>query len=556
MDLDTDIIIIGAGMSGLGLAVQLVRQYGHRNFEIIERSNHIGGTWRANSYPGCGVDVAGHYYSYSFSLNPDWSLKYPLRPEILEYYENVTEKYSIEKHIKFQSVVTSAHWDKSSGTWLVSIKNLKTSKIYRRRCKVLVSAVGLLSEPNPVNISGASSFQGPIFHTGEWDNSFNWKDKEVIVIGNGCSATQVIPAISQGNEAVKKVTQFARSAQWILERPNPSYSSLFRWTMKWVPLAMRTYRFVQYYYADWDFKSFPIESGAPIRKMYADYHREYIRRTSPEKYHEFLLPTSEIGCKRRVMDTDYLESLHRDNVELVYQDPIEEIVENGVRTKSGRVVKADAIVLANGFQVNRPILTLDLHGEEGVGVADHWDRVSEGSPSAYFGTCLAGFPNFFIIMGPNTASGHGSVTYTSECQIGFTLRVIKPILNALRAQRSSLPVIGQKTDIVKLKPEAEAADIDTVQERLKGLVWASGCTSWALDPKNGRNTTMYPDFQYKYWIRSIFIPWDDFELSTSKPAAALLASKVPGIGTWLAASTSVAVLAYLMYQRLPLGKLH
>ncbi|KAI1278245.1 putative monooxygenase [Xylaria sp. FL0933] len=556
MDLDTDIIIIGAGMSGLGLAVQLVRQYGHRNFEIIERSNHIGGTWRANSYPGCGVDVAGHYYSYSFSLNPDWSLKYPLRPEILEYYENITAKYSIEKHIKFQSVVASAYWDESSGTWLVSIKNLKTSEIYRRRCKILVSAVGLLSEPNPVNIPGASSFQGPIFHTGEWDNSFNWKDKEVVVIGNGCSATQVIPAISQGNEAVKKVTQFARSAQWILERPNPSYSSLFRWTMKWVPLAMRTYRFVQYYYADWDFKSFPIESGAPIRKMYADYHREYIRRTSPEKYHEFLLPTSEIGCKRRVMDTDYLESLHRDNVELVYQDPIEEIVENGVRTRSGRVVKADAIVLANGFQVNRPILTLDLHGEEGVGVADHWDRVSEGSPSAYFGTCLAGFPNFFIIMGPNTASGHGSVTYTSECQIGFTLRVIKPILNALRAQRSSLPVIGQKTDIVKLKPEAEAADIETVQERLKGLVWASGCTSWALDPKNGRNTTMYPDFQYKYWIRSIFIPWDDFELSTSKPTAALLASKAPGIGSWLAASTSVAVVAYFMYQRLSLGTLH
>ncbi|KAI1423130.1 putative monooxygenase [Xylaria sp. FL1777] len=555
MDLDTDIIIVGAGMSGLGLAVELIRQYGHRNFEIIEKSDHIGGTWWANSYPGCGVDVAGHYYSYSFSLNPDWSLKYPLQPEILNYYESVADKYAIKKHTKFQSIVTSAHWDESSGTWLVSVKNLENSETYDRRCKILISAVGFLSHPNPCNFPGASSFQGRIFHTAEWDHSFDWKGKEIVVVGNGCSATQVVPAISQGDGAVKKVTQFARSAQWILERPNPQYSSLFRWTMRWVPLAMRTYRFLQYYGSDWDFKSFPIESGAPIRKMYTDYFGEYIRRASPKKYHEFLIPKIEIGCKRRVMDTDYLECLHRDNVELVYKDPIEEVVENGVRTKSGRIVKADAIVLANGFQILKPLLTLNLRGENGITVADHWDKVSEGSASAYFGTCLSGFPNLYIMMGPNTASGHGSVTYITECQIGFTLRVIKPILNALKAQRSSLPVIGQKTDVIKLKPEAEQADINTVQEKLKGLVWATGCTSWALDPKNRRNTAMYPDFQYKFWLRSLFVPWRDFELSTSKPAAEVLASKSLGVGSWLVASTSVAVAAYLIYQRSPLGKL-
>lgn len=170
---------------------------------------------------------------------------------------------------------------------------------------------------------------------------------------------------------MKKVTQFARQAQWIFERPNPEYSSLFKWTMKWVPFAMRSYRFLQNYYAEWDFKSFPTESGAPIRKMYADYQGGYIQRISPAKYHEFLLPKIEVGCKRRVMDTDYLECLHRDNVELVYKDPVEEIVENGVRTKSGRFVKADAIVLANGFQVLKPLLTLNLRGEGGVTVADH-----------------------------------------------------------------------------------------------------------------------------------------------------------------------------------------
>ncbi|KAI1366479.1 putative monooxygenase [Xylaria arbuscula] len=556
MDLDTDIIIVGAGISGLGLAVQLVRKFGHRNFEIIEKSSCIGGTWSANTYPGCGVDIVGHAYAYSFALNPNWSIKYPLQPEILEYYQNVADKYAIGKHIRFHSIVTSARWDESSGTWLVSVKNLETSETYDRRCKILVSAVGLLSEPNPCDIAGATSFQGPLFHTADWDHTFDYKGKEVVVIGNGCSATQVVPAISEGDGAVKKVTQFARSAQWVLERPNPPHSDLFRWSMKWVPLAMRTYRLLQTFWTEWDFKSFPIESGAPLRKMYQAYFGAYIRKTSPEKYHEFLLPKSDIGCKRRVMDTDYLDSLHRDNVELVYKDPIEEIVETGVRTKSGRVVKADAIILANGFRIMNSLLTLNPQGENGETVADHWDKVSEGSASAYFGTCMSGFPNFFIIMGPNTASGHGSVAYTSECQIGFTLRVIKPILNALKAQRSRLPVIGQKTDVVKLKPEAEVVDIDTTQEKLKKLIWSSGCTSWALDPRNGRNVTMYPDFQFKYWLRSMFIPWRDFEFSTSQPTAAAIALKAPGVGSWLVASTSVAAVACLIYMKSPLGKLH
>ncbi|KAI0442718.1 putative monooxygenase [Xylaria telfairii] len=555
MELDTDIIIIGAGMSGLGMAVQLVRQYGHRNFEIIERANDVGGTWWANSYPGCGVDIVGHYYAYSFCPNPNWSRKYPLQPEILEYYKYVSDKYNLGKHTRLQSIVTSACWDEASGTWLVSVKNLVTLETYERRCKILISAAGLLSLPKECDLPGASLFQGRIFHTAEWDHSFNWKGKNIVVVGNGCSASQVVPVVSQGDGAVKKVTQFARQAQWILERPNPEYSSLFKWTMKWVPLAMRSYRLLYICYAELDFKSFPIQSGASIRKLYTKLISGYIRRASPAKYHEFLVPKIEVGCKRRILDSDYLKCLHHENVELVYKDPIEEIVENGVRTKSGRVVEADAIVLANGFQTHDVLPTLNLRGESGVTIRDHWDKFSEGVASSYFGTCFSDFPNFFALMGPNTASGHASVVYLSECQINFTLRVIKPILNALKAQRSTFPVIGQKTDKVKVKPDAEQADIDMVQDRLKGLVWSSGCTNWAIDPKTGRNTTMYPDFQYKYWLRSVFISWRDFEYSTSKQTASALAMKSPGIGSWLTVSMGVAVAAYFAYQRFPLNRL-
>lgn len=546
-ELDTDIIIIGAGMSGLGFAVQLIRTYGTRNFEIIEKTDHIGGTWSANTYPGCGVDVVAHYYSYSFCLNPSWSRKYPLQPEILAYFENVAAQYDIGKHTKFHSIVKSAHWEGSSGTWLVCIQDLATQETYNRRCKILVSAVGVLSVPNECQIPGASTFKGPLFHTARWDHSFEWKDKELVVIGNGCSASQAVPVLSEGENAAKKITQFARQAQWVFERPNPTYSALFKWAMKWIPFAMRAYRGIHNYYAEYDFLSFDTIAGAELRKTYADYQGAYIQRSSPEKYHDFLLPKTEVGCKRRVMDTDYLECLNRDNVELVYKDPIAEIVEDGVRTKSGRIVRADAIILATGFQVEKPLVSLNLFGEGGISVAEHWNKFSEGSASSYFGTCLSGFPNFFIMMGPNTASGHGSVTYTTECQINFTLRVIKPIMNALKAQRSYLPVLGKKADIVRVKSEAERADIDTVQEKVKKLVWSSGCSSWALDSQ-GRNTTMYPDFQYRYWLRSIFIAWGDFELSKSTPFSAISTSKSFRAGSWLGAAVCVAAVAGLAYQ--------
>ncbi|KAI0508443.1 putative monooxygenase [Xylaria bambusicola] len=547
-ELDTDVLIIGAGMSGLGFAVQLIRTYGTRNFEIIEKADHIGGTWWANTYPGCGVDVVAHYYSYSFELNPNWSRKYPLQPEILAYFEKVAAKYDIGKHTRFRSVVQSARWESASGTWLVSIKDLATLETYNRRCKILVTAVGVLSVPNDCQIPGASKFKGPLFHTARWDHSFNWTDKELVVIGNGCSASQAVPVLSEGKKAAKKVTQFARQAQWVFERPNPTYSTFFKWTMQWIPFAMRIYRGIHNYYAEYDFQSFDIITGAGIRKMYADYQGAYIRRVSPEKYQKFLVPDIEVGCKRRVMDTDYLECLNRDNVELIYEDSIEEIVDNGVRTKSGRTIKADGIILANGFQVEKPLVSLNLYGEDGVSVAEHWNKVSEGSASSYFGTCLSGFPNMFIMMGPNTASGHGSVTYTTECQINFTMRVIKPILNALKSQRSRyLHVFGKKADVVQVRSEAEQTDIDTVQEKAKKLVWSSGCSSWALDSQ-GRNTTMYPDFQYRYWLRSVFIAWEDFELSKSTRLSAPLVTNWSKIGSWLITAGAVAAIAGLLHR--------
>ncbi|KAM3514301.1 hypothetical protein MY11210_002091 [Beauveria gryllotalpidicola] len=476
MDLDTDVLIIGAGMSGLGFAVQLVKTHGHGSFEIVEKEEHIGGTWWVNSYPGCGVDVVSHYYSYSFCMNPNWSRMYPLQPEILAYYEMVAAKYGIEKHIRLQTKVESA--------------DVSTAM------QILISAVGILSEPNKCHIKGYKSFQGALFHSAQWDHSFDYQGKQVVVI----APVRLSQPSRKATGQVKKVTQFARQAQWVFERTNPEYTDNFKLVMRWVPFAMRAYRAMHNYYTEMDFKSFPTEAGAAIRNMYANYQGAYIKSASPEKYHDFLIP----------------KSLGRDNVELVYSDPIEEILPGGVRTRSGRIVDADAIVLANGFQVQKPLLTLNLHGRGGVSVADHasLDKFSQGASSAYFGTCLSEFPNYFIMMGAQHRERP------------------RLLLKALRAQRSSLPVLRQANRRSLRESRTPSSATSTTCKR-GPRTWSGppGAPRGALDETTRRNTTMYPDFQYKYWLRSVFVAWNDLQFTTSPALAKSLASKPIAVGT-------------------------
>ncbi|KAM0480179.1 hypothetical protein ACHAPX_004004 [Trichoderma viride] len=507
---NTDVLIIGAGMSGIGFAIQLLKQLGTRNFTIIEKSDNLGGTWWVNSYPGCGCDVPSHFFSFSFALNPNWTQKFALQSEIHEYFSDVAAQYEIQQHVQFSSLVEKASWDEVSGTWSVTVRDIRSSKVAEHHCKILISAVGTLSVPRKCSIPGASSFEGRMFHTAQWDHTFNWKDKEVIVVGNGCSATQAIPEMCSGPGAAKMITQFSRQSHWLAERPNPEYSALFKWTMKWIPLAMRMYRAKLYWEKERDFKGFDIETGAEIRSGWSKEAADYIRANAPAKYRDFLVPKTEIGCKRRVNDTNYLASLHKDNVDLIYDDPIEEIIATGVRTKSGKTIAADAIVLAHGFETQKPFGSLGIFGERSTSIQDHWNQVSEGVPSSYLGTCLSGFPNFFMLMGPNTLSGHLSVIYTTECQINFAIRIIRPILNAIKTELPWLAVSRPDRDIVAVKPSAEKHDIESVQQKAKKLVWATGCTSWFIDGNTKRNTIMFPDWQYKFWLRSIFVSWDDF----------------------------------------------
>ncbi|KAK0944990.1 hypothetical protein LTR29_003582 [Friedmanniomyces endolithicus] len=541
-DVDTHVLIIGAGMSGLGLAVQLLRHGYTNSFELIEKETDVGGTWLVNQYPGTGCDVASHFYSYSFELNPDWSQKFSLRSEIQAYFRGVAEKYGIVPHVRFQSTVESAKWIEEGQYWEVTVKDWRTKETYVRRAKIVVSGVGSLSIPRKCEIPGADDFKGHLFHSAKWDSSFDWKDKDVVVLGNGCSATQFVPIMAKDT---KKLTQFARQAQFLAERPNPIYSTAFKSLMRYVPFAMRLYRLKLYADMERDFAGFDVESGGKIRKQLKEENERYVKRMAPEQYWDSVIPTHEIGCKRKVMDTDYLTTLHRDNMELISDDSVTEITEAGVRCKSGREVKADAIVRATGFEVFRMLFPMQIVGQNGVTLNEHWDTHHQGSAQAYFGTCVPGFPNFFTLMGPNTVTGHLSVIYTVECQINFVLRLVGPILKSMQNPGRGLMASRQIVEAVGVKAEVAAQHSTWLQAKLDKLVWSSGCTSWALDPKTGVNIAMYPEYQFMFWFRSVFIPSNDFTYDVLDKKGGKHTYRSLTIGGWKGAqqfvSTAVVV---------------
>ncbi|USP82605.1 cyclohexanone 1,2-monooxygenase [Curvularia clavata] len=513
MSFDTEVLIIGAGMSGLGLAVQILRKYGIRNFELVEKSEDVGGTWLANTYPGCGCDVASHFYSYSFALNPDWSRKYSMRPEIQAYFRSVAEKYRVVDHVRFHSMVEKAVWNARDNVWEVTVVDLQTKERSIRRAKILVSGVGSLSVPKSCEIPGVEQYKGKLFHSAQWDHSFDWKDKDVVVLGNGCSATQFVPIMANEPNPARKLVQFGRQAQFLAERENPTYSNTFKAIMRYVPLAMRLYRAKFYYEMERDYSGFDIETGRSIRQELAKENEAYVKKMAPPKYWDALIPKTEIGCKRKVLDTDYLKTLWRDNVELVFDDPVERITETGVVTKSGREIDADSIILATGFATQQMLFPMEIVGRDGMSLAQYWNKTSQGVAQAYFGTVVPQFPNFFILMGPNTVTGHLSVIYTVECQINFTLRLLDPILKSLPSYRSRSLIpqtLAPSPATVEVKPEAAVADSQWTQAAAKKLVWASGCVNWAVDPKTGLNNMMYPDWQFLFWLRSIFWKKNDF----------------------------------------------
>lgn len=472
MNLDAEVIIVGAGFGGLGMAMQLKKK--NTSFIILERAADLGGTWRDNVYPGCACDIPAMLYSFSFAESTNWSRIYPQQPEILAYLKRTAKQRRIDEHVRFKSELAEARFEEPSGTWLVT---LTSGEVLRSR--VVVAALGPLNKPSFGNIPGRETFAGRAFHSSQWDYSVDLRGKNVAVIGTGASAVQFVPEIAP---QVGRLTLFQRTAPWVMPRGDarvswvrqlarrsiPLYAWLIRKTIYWL-LEVRAAGFV--------LKPKLLESGERLMLAFID-------RSIPDPVlRAKVTPAYRAGCKRILLSDDYYPALQRPNVEVIAQS-VAEIRPHSVIAADGREVAADAIVFGTGFRATEGVLPLRIFGAGGLELAHAW---REGM-RAYLGTSIAGFPNLFLVIGPNTGLGHNSMIFMMEAQYRY---ILGAIAHLKRMNARALDV----------KPGVMHAFNDDLQRRMRGTVWATGCSSWYQDA-TGKNVALWPGFTFAYRQRT------------------------------------------------------
>jgi cation diffusion facilitator CzcD-associated flavoprotein CzcO len=481
------VVIVGTGFSGLGTAIRL-KQEGIHDFVLLERANDVGGTWRDNTYPGCACDVPSHLYSFSFAPNPDWSRRFSPQPEILEYLKQVAERYGILPHVRLGHAVTGAAWDETAQRWRIdTVKGPLTAD-------VLVGAAGGLSTPSVPPIKGLDRFEGKAFHSATWDHGVDLTGRDVAVIGNGASAIQFVPEIQP---KVGKLVTYQRTPSWVLPRSNGPVGEGAKATFRSVPAAQLATRGV--IYATTELFGLGFRHPAlmkPLQKLALGYLAREVRDPALRAK---LTPRFTLGCKRILFSNRYYRTLAQPNVEVV-TDGIREVTARGVVASDGRERACDVIIFGTGFEVTNTPFAQAVRGRGGKTLAETWD----GSPRAHLGTTVAGYPNLFILLGPNTGLGHTSVVYMIESQI-------EHVINAVRYMRA------HGVSAVEPKPEAQAAFLADVDRRLGPTVWNSGgCASWYID-RTGRNSTLWPDATWRYRRRVKRFDPAEYALSYAGP---------------------------------------
>ncbi len=462
--------IVGAGFSGLGVAIAL-RQRGIRDFAVFERAGDIGGTWRDNTYPGCQCDVPSHLYSYSFALNPDWSRTYSTQPEIWAYLQRCARRFGVLPHVRLEHEVRSAGWDEHAQRWTIETSRGTWT------ADTLVLANGALAEPALPEIPGRDRFEGHSFHSATWDRSTDLRGVRVGVIGTGASAIQIVPKIQPH---VEHLTLFQRTPAWVLPHTDRPISDLERSLYRRFPPLQRLVR--AWIYGSRELLVLGLAKDprliAPVRWL-AQQHLE--RQVRDPALRERLRPRFSPGCKRLLLSDDFYPALTRSNVELVTSG-IEAIHESAIVSTDGRAHPVDAVIYATGFHVtDNPVVQL-IHGRDGRSLAQTWE--DEGM-RAYLGTTISGFPNLFMMTGPNTGQGHTSLLVMVEAQIRY-------LLDALRFMEA------RGVGTVEVRPEVMDAYNEDLQAKLRTTVWnAGGCMSWYLD-REGRTPTIWPDFTWRF----------------------------------------------------------
>lgn len=395
--------------------------------------------------------------------------------------------------------VERCEWIEERSVWRLHVRDRKTNLFFIHESQFLFAATGQLVQPRELDIPGAETFKGPIFHSARWRHDVDLTGKKVVLFGNGCTAAQIVPSIV-GKTA--HLTQVVRTKHWIYPFAVDAASQKFmKLIAKYVPGSMLLQRFIVFNASERAFRGFYMtEAGAKYRAKRRAQIEQYMRSTAPEKYHDLLIPDFEIGCKRRIFDPGYLASLHSENLTLT-DEPVLEIVPEGVRTAQG-VIEADAIVLANGFVTGDHFFGgAEIVGRNGETVGQHWSRF--GGAEAYNSSALSGFPNFFALLGPNSATGHTSAIIAAENSINYALRIIRPILDG-------------RASAAEVKLDAERAYVDRIQADLQKMVFGAGCSSWYVKETDGGrpwNSTTYPWTQAYFWYRSLVPVWKDWQFS-------------------------------------------
>jgi cation diffusion facilitator CzcD-associated flavoprotein CzcO len=474
------IAIIGAGFGGVALAAAL-RRAGHEDFVLLEKAARPGGVWRDNAYPGCACDVPAPLYSFSFAPNPDWSRRFPPHSEILAYLDRCVAELGLTPHLRLSTEVTGAEWDEREESWRLSLADGSELVV-----DVLVPAVGQLSKPVVPRLPGAGRFRGPALHTARWDPSLRLQGRRVAVIGTGASAIQLVPAIA-GTAA--HVTVFQRSAPWTLPKPDRRYSRLRRAVYRRVPALMRPPRA-----GTWAMTVFTgaavlgnRAAGAFLRTASAAQRRWQVR--DPE-LRARITPDEPMGCKRVLFTSAWLPTLARPDVDLVTA-PIETVTEDAVRTVDGVEHPCDILVYGTGFAATEFLTPMRVTGRDGVRLDEVW----RDGAHAYLGMAVPGFPNMFLVYGPNTNTGNTSVVYFHEAQARYIVQVVR----ALAAGAAPLEVRREVAD----RYDAE------VQSRLAGSVWTT-CHNWYRTP-SGRVVTNWPGMAGEYRRRTARLRLTDFD---------------------------------------------
>ena len=478
------VVIIGAGFGGLGMAIRLKAQ-GQDDIVIIEKGSDVGGCWRDNTYPGAACDVPSHLYSYSFERHYPWSRRFAPQSEIFAYQQHCARKYDVYRHMRFNTEVAKASFDEAQGAWEITLSNDET--IFAR---VLITATGQLNQPAYPKMPGIHDFKGAHFHSARWDHSVDLKGKTVAVIGTGASAIQFVPEVAK---VAGKVMLFQRSAAHVLAKPDWAYTEREHRMLKRFPITQTLDRLKIYIANEARVLGFTSlqKAMALFEWQFKQQLKKFIK--DPE-LREKLTPDYPIGCKRILMSNDYYPALAQDHVEVINQG-ISEVTATGVVDSEGQHHDVDVIIYGTGFKATDFLTPMTITGRDGIALNDAWKDGAE----AYLGISVNGFPNLFMLYGPNTNLGHNSIIYMLESQIHYVQQCIAAI-------------DSQKLRSLEVRSLVQTNFNDRVQSKISDTVWNKGCHSW-YKTESGKNTNNWPGFTFNYRRQTEKLDLNDYDIA-------------------------------------------